>query len=185
MKYIRRFNENISVYDPKWKELLPETITVLKGQDYGIDRWQYKKGNVMLNSDMLQISYYIDDWMAPDTFEIDIYLAKDDSEEIRGDSTTVIKSGTFIYDKNHKSTIPNLRLTVDITFGDEMACEFTIDKKNGVKLFQDTTYNSKFDPSNTVFALDSESLNKLVGFLNRFNHGIKLNISDFEFLREK
>ena len=182
MKYLRRFNENISVYNPEWKKLLPETMTVLKGQEYGVDKWVYKKGNVMLNADMLQISYYIDEWTAPDTFEIDIYMVKDDSYEKRGDSTTLVKSGTFDYDKNIGENIPNLRLTVDITFGDEMACEFTIDKINGLRVFQDTTYGSKFDPSNTVFALTEDSLKSLVEFLNRFNHGVVLTLDDFKFL---
>ena len=184
MKYLKRFNENISIYDPKWKELLPNTITVLKGQDCGIDKWIYKKGNVMLNSDMLQITYDIDDQIAPDTFEIDIYFVKDDSEEKRGDSTIVVNSGQIKYDNNVGKHLPNLRLTVDITFGDQMACEFTIDKQDGVKMFQDTTYGSKFDTTNTLFALSDESLKQLVDFLNRFNHGVNLKLEDFHFLKQ-
>lgn len=184
MKYLKRFNENISVYDPKWEELLPDTLTVLKGQDHGIDKWIYSKGNIMLNSDMLQITYDIDADMAPDTLEIDIYMVRDTAFDKSGDSTTVVKSGTFDYDDNIGEKLPNLRLTVDITFGDEMACEFTIDKINGVKLFQDTTYGSKFDPSNTIFALSDESLKKFVDFLNRFNHGVNLKLDDFKFLKQ-
>ena len=45
MKYLKSFNENISIYDPKWEVFLPKTIVVLKGQDYGIDKLTYKKGN--------------------------------------------------------------------------------------------------------------------------------------------
>jgi len=184
MKYLRRFNENISIYDTEWEKLLPETITVLKGQDHGIDRWDYKKGNIMLNSDMIQITYGINKSMAPDTFEIDIYMVKDDSEEKRGDSTTIVNSGTFHCDRSPGKYIPNLRLDVDITFGDQMASEFTISKK-GVTVYQDTTYNSKFDPSNTLFAIEDESLQKLVDFFNRFNHGINISIEDLNFLRSK
>jgi len=184
MKFLRRFNENISIYDPKWEELLPQTITVLKGQDHGIDTWVYKKGNVMLNADMVQISYDIDAWMAPDTFEIDIYLVKDDATEQHTDLTTVIKSGSIDYDRSPGKYIPNLRLNVDITFGDEMACEFSIDKKS-VKLLQHTTYGSKFDPSNTLFAIKDDDLKKLVQFFNRFNHGINISIEDLSFLRKK
>jgi len=183
MKYLRKFNENISVYNPEWEKFLPETMVVLKGQDYGLDKWNYKKGNIMLNADMLQISYFIDEWMAPDTLEIDIYMVKDDAYEERGDPTTIKKSGVLDYYGGPGKIIPNLRLTVDITFGDEMACEFTIDRANGVRLFQDTTYNSKFDPSNTVFALEDESLKDLIKFLNRFNHGIELKLEDFKFLQ--
>jgi hypothetical protein len=184
MKFLRRFNENISIYDPKWKDLLPQTITVLKGQDHGIDTWVYQKGNVMLNADMIQISYGISEWMAPDTFEIDIYFVKSDNTEKRIDLTKVVDGGKIDYDRSPGKYIPNLRLDVDITFGDEMACEFSIDKK-GIKLLQHTTYGSKFDPSNTLFAIEDRDLEKLVEFFNRFNYGIKISIEDLHFLRNK
>lgn len=185
MKYLKRFNENISIYDPKWEELLPDTILVLKGQDHGVDKWNYKKGNVMLNADMIQITYDIDKPMAPDTFEIDIYMVKDDSSERRGDSTTIIKSiGSREYDRSPGKYIPNLRLDVDITFGDEMACEFVISKK-GIEVLQHTSFGSKFDPSNTIFAIGDKSLEELVNFFNRFNHGINIELHDFYFLSHK
>ena len=66
MKYLKSFNENISIYDPKWEVFLPKTIVVLKGEEEGIDRLPYKKGNVMLNSDMIQISYSLNQWSVPD-----------------------------------------------------------------------------------------------------------------------
>lgn len=183
MRYLRNFNENLSIYNPEWEKFLPEEIVVLKGQEHGVDKWVYKKGNIMLNADMIQISYDIDEWMAPDTFEIDIYLVKDDSMEKRGDFTTIKRFGKIDYDRSPGKYIPNLRLDVDITFGDEMASEFTI-TKNGVDILQHTTFGSKFDPSNTLFAIGDDSLKKLVDFFNRFNHGVKLSLSDFYFLRE-
>lgn len=184
MKYLKRFNERISIYNPEWEKMLPETITVLKGQDHGIDKLTYSKGNIMLNADMLQISYDLNAWLAPDTFEIDIYFVKDDATEPHTDLTKVIKSGSIDYDRSPGKSIPNLRLTVDITFGDEMACEFIIDK-SGIKLLQDTTYGSKFDPSNTLFAIEDNDLKKLVDFFNRFNHGINISLEDLDFLRNK
>lgn len=183
MKYLRRFNENISIYDPKWEVFLPDTLVIFKGEEYGIDELTYKKGNVMLNSDLLQISYNLNKILAPDTLEIDIYLVKDDSGEQHIDQTTVIKSGTFDYDRSPGSYIPNMRLDVDITFGDMMASEFSISRK-GVHVIQDTSYNSKFDPTHTIFAIEDKSLQKLVDFFNRFNIGVNLDITDFNFLRD-
>lgn len=183
MKYLKRFNENISIYEPKWEVFLPQEIVVLKGQDHGVDRWQYHKGNVMLNADMIQITYDIDEPMAPDTFEIDIYMVKDDLTERRGDSTIIKSSGKLDYDRSPGKYIPNLRLDIDITFGDEMAAEFSISKE-GVKIIQHTTFGSKFDPSNSIFALEDDSLKKLIEFFNRFNHGLSLTLSDFYFLRK-
>ena len=182
MKYLKRFNESISIYDPKWEVFLPETIVVLKGEEEGIDRLPYKKGNIMLNSDMLQISYSLNQWSAPDTFEIDIYLVKYDSGEEHQDQTTIVKGGTYDYDRSPGKYIHNLRLDVDITFGDMMASEFSI-TKDGVSVIQDTSYGSKYDPTNTIFAIEDESLKKLVDFFNRFNIGVNLSLEDFNFLR--
>ena len=182
MKYLRRFDERISIYNPEWEKLLPSTITVLKGQDHGVDAWTYKKGNVMLNADMIQISYDLNVWGAPDTFEIDIYMVNYDSGVEHVDQTTIVKGGTYDYDRSPGNRIKNLRLDVDITFGDMMACEFSI-SKNGIKLIQNTTYGSKFDPTNTVFAIEEESLIKLIEFFNRFNIGKDLSLEDFHFLR--
>lgn len=145
------------MYDPSWENDLPNTISILKGDDEGVHKHEYKKGNIMLNSDMVQITYYNQDWGVPETLEFDIYTVRDN-------------------DTN------DLRLDIDITHGNEVACEFSIDKTNGVKLIQDTTYNSKFDPSNTVFALCDDSLKQFVDFLNRFNTGIKVTTHDLRFL---
>ena len=62
-----------------------------------------------------------------------------------------------------------------------MACEFSIEQPNKVNVIQTTTYHSKFDPSNTVFALEDESLNKFINFLNRFD-GIKVTRYELRFL---
>lgn len=95
-------------------------------------------------------------WGAPDTLEFDVYFAKDEN-----------------YDK--------IRMTVDITYGDLVACEFTVESPNKVKVVEYTSYHSKFDPSNTVFALVDDSLQSFINFLNRFE-GMKLKKEDFKFL---
>lgn len=151
MKYIKKFNEqHISIYDPKWEVLLPETFSIWKGfKDtiHHIERYTYKKANVMLNADMIQITYdnlIKNQWAVPETLEFDIYtVQKNDSDEITFD--------------------------IDITWGDEIVTEFSISPPNKVKLIQHTTLGSKFDPNNTVFAFDTKSLIALIKFLNHFN----------------
>jgi hypothetical protein len=153
-------SEQISVYDKAWEVFLPKQITVIEGDASKPDsRHVFNKGNVMLNADMLQITYDNPEWGIPDTLEIDIYLVKD------------VQSG-------------NIRLDVDITYGDFVACEFSIDKKNRLKVIQYTSYGSKFDPSNTVFAFNNASLREFINFLNRFNTGVKLTLDDFKFLNK-
>ena len=183
MKYLKKFNENISIYDPKWEVFLPENIVIFKGQNQRIDRFSYKKGNIMLNSDMIQISYGINEWSVPNTFEIDIYFTKEDSGYQHQDQTTLIKGGVYNYNKI-QSNQHNIKLNVDMTLGDGMASEFMI-SKTGVKVIQYTSYGSKYDPTNTIFAIEDESLKKIVHFFNRFDIGYNLSLEDFNFLRNK
>ena len=87
------------------------------------------------------------------TLEFDIYFAKED----------------------------NIVLNIDITYGDAMVCEFSVEAPNKIKVIEYTSYHSKFDPSNTVFGFDDDSLESFVKFLNNFS-GMKLKKEYFKFL---
>ena len=150
--------KNDLIYDPKWESELPETISI----DYHGKNIKFEKGNIMLLGDMVEISYDLsggEKWGEPDTLEFDIYFLKNLNDD-------------------------KIKIDVDITYGDLMGCEFYIEAPNKVKVIQHTTYHSKFDPSNTVFALQDESLNKFINFLNKFP-GIKINRYDLRFLDKK
>lgn len=154
MRYLRRFNEQLlSIYDPSWEKLLPTELSIIKDKD----KYSFVKGNVMLHSDMLQITYSIKESIFgfPDTLEIDIYFLKLDGK---------------------------IKMDIDITLGDEVVSEFSILPPNKISVIQDTSLGSKFDPSNTVFAFDKNSLQRFIDFLNKFNHGLNLNIENFKFL---
>ena len=183
MKYLKRFNEDIeatikpngtisanidvktdasnTIYDERWKSELPEFITI----NYHGELYKFKKDNIMLHSDMVQITYAStpmdskesgEIWGTPDTLEFDIYFTKDNETN-------------------------KVRLTVDITYGDAMVCEFSVEAPNKIKVIEYTSYHSKFDPSNTVFALVDDSLQSFINFLNNFS-GMKLKKEDFKFL---
>jgi len=183
MKYLKRFNEDIeatikpngtisanidpktndtnTIYDRRWKIQLPEFLII----NYHGKLFKFKKNNIMLHSDMVQITYAStplnsdeqgEIWGAPDTLEFDIYFVKDNETN-------------------------KIRLTVDITYGDAMVCEFSVESPNKIKVIEYTSYHSKFDSSNTVFALVDDSLQSFIDFLNRFE-GMKLKKEDFKFL---
>ena len=115
----------------------------------------FKLGNIMKNSDMVQVTYEnaTEEWSVVSTLEFDFYFSKD----------------------------PNMRMDVDITWGDAMACEFYVDSPSKVGVIEYTSFHSKTDPSNTIFALEDKSLQSFVDFLNMFD-GFKLDISQFNFL---
>jgi hypothetical protein len=150
----KKNNDNI-IYKSEWESELPDMMSI----NYHGRIYKFKKGNIMLIGDLVEItydSYPGEIWGAPDTLEFDFYFAKDN-------------------DTN------KLRINVDITYGDLMACEFSVEEPNKVNVIQYTSYDSKFDPSDTVFALSDESLNKFINFLNKFP-GVKLNKEDMKFL---
>jgi hypothetical protein len=151
MRYLKTyilFESNI--YDLDWKSFLPKEMTIFKD-----DKHIFNLGNVMKNSDMVQVTYQNlnNEWAVPSTLEIDFYFSEN----------------------------PKMRIDIDITWGDAMACEFYIESPSEVGVIEYTSYRSKTDPSNTVFALDNKSLKEFIDFLNRFN-GFELDVSQFKFL---
>lgn len=170
MKYIKMFSEMVNtsivdtIYDPEWENELSEYLII----NYHGKLYKFKKDNIMMHADMMQITFSSvpgdvkksteegEIWGAPDTLEIDMYFAKN---------------------------IPNdkIRMNIDITYGDFMACEFSIMPPNKVKVIQYTSKGSKFDPSNTTFGFVDESIDKLINFFNKFKD-VNLNRNDLRFL---
>jgi hypothetical protein len=115
----------------------------------------------MINGDMIQIPYTNQDYtmdtdeVVPGTLQIDISFANNLNTNM-------------------------LDLNVDITYGDAMASEFQI-QGDKLHVIQYTSFKSKFDPSNTVFAFDDDSLNQFIEFLNQFD-GTKVSREQFNFL---
>lgn len=115
-------------------------------------------GNIMKHSDMVQVTYENrkDEWGVPETLEFDFYFS-------------------------HNG---HMRLDIDVTWGDAMACEFYIESPDKVGVIEYTSYHSKTDPSNTVFALEDESLESLVGFINKLD-GFRVDASQLSFLDKR
>jgi hypothetical protein len=115
----------------------------------------FKLGNVMRNVDMVQVTYENSnkEWGVTSALEFDFYFSEN----------------------------PKMRIDIDITWGDAMACEFYVDSPSKVGVTEYTSFRSKTDPSNTIFALDNNSLKEFVDFLNKFD-GFKLDVSQFKFL---
>jgi hypothetical protein len=118
----------------------------------------FKIGNVMKNADMIQVTYENEkgEVGVPSTLEFDFYFSENS----------------------------NTRIDVDITWGDAMACEFFVEAPSKVGVIEYTSYGSKTDPSNTVFALDDKCLGDFVTFLNQFD-GIRVTIDQFTFLDKR
>jgi hypothetical protein len=115
----------------------------------------FKIGNIMKHADMVQVTYENsnDEWGVAGTLEFDFYFSQN----------------------------RHMRMDIDITWGDAMACEFYVERPDKVGVIEYTSFRSKMDPSNTIFALDDKSLQSFVDFLNMFD-GFNLSVSQFNFL---
>ena len=73
---------------------------------------------------------------------------------------------------------------MDITFGDLMVSEFSLEVPNKVNVIQYTSYHSKWDPTETVFGFDEQSLQKILKMFNTFD-GFGFSVEQFKFLDQR
>jgi len=162
IRHIKKYNEitnSTEIFSQEIKNFFPDKI-YLSTTD---GDWELDKKDIMLNGDLIQMAYYHNpskksgDVLSdgePDFLEFDIHI-----------------------DKNERG----IKLLVDITYGDSMVCEFSIEAPNKINVIHYTGINSKYDPE-THFGFNDETINDLVKLFNSFNHGLKLSSDDFKFI---
>ena len=162
IRHIKKYNEitnSTSIFSQEIKNFFPDKI-YLSTTD---GDWELDKKDIMLNGDLIQMAYYHNpskksgDVLSdgePDFLEFDIHTSRNE----RG-----------------------IKLLVDITYGDSMVCEFSIEAPNKINVIHYTGINSKYDPE-THFGFNDETINDLVKLFNSFNHGLKLSSDDFKFI---
>jgi hypothetical protein len=121
------------------------------------------KNSCCINSDLIQFSY-VDD----SDFEQDEVIDNGEPDGLAFD---------IFFVKNERG----IKMNVDITYGDHMAYEFTLEAPNKINIVHYTGVGSLYD-SETHWGFTESSINKLVQFFNRFNHGIKISPKDLKFL---
>jgi len=175
MKHIKLFedfnqnNDRISIFEQDWKKLIPNELIVIN--DGG--KWKCVKKDLLINDPVFSISYF----NQSETDNVDnIDVLSDGEPDFLTFDISVVKNNDGTYSNPDK-----LKLNVDITYGDQMVSEFTIEAPNKVTPHHYTSVNSLYDPK-TIFAFDDESLSKLVELFNRFNDKYKLTVNDFTFL---
>jgi hypothetical protein len=165
MKYLKNYkifeSDATFMYDPKIEEILPEYIKVIKGDPKNPLRLDYKKGISRHLGPEIQIPYETVDKSGgrenPDTLEFDIY---------------------WDYNTNHKS----LSINVEVNYGELTACQFKIESPNKVDVIRHTSLHSKDDPSNTIFALDNESIHSFCNYINKWDTSFHITPEDLKFM---
>jgi hypothetical protein len=162
---INKIDEStISIFSQDIKKLLPKSIDVINSGQHKL-----KLSDLTLNGDLIQIAYYHNTFDKsgdaledgePNYLEIDIHTLKDND--------------------GYEANPDNLRLNIDITYGDSMMFSFTIDNIDKVKVHHYDGVDSKYDPE-TKFYFSDDTIKDLVEFFNRFDD-YDLSTEDFTFL---
>jgi hypothetical protein len=169
---------NISIFQQDWFEkLLPEKLTIksipkLKNLNFDQSLSDNKeedkiytlfKNDCTIDNDLVQFNYYqntvknpndVNEDGEPDFLGFDIFFVKNEN---------------------------GLKLLVDITYGDTMVYEFSIETPNKINIIHYTGKGSLHD-TETHFGFTKESIKDIVKFFNAFNHGIDITEEDLYFM---
>lgn len=155
-------NGNISIFDQDWFEkILPNTLELVTQNG----NFTLKKNDSTIGKDIIQFNYW-------------------QKAYNNNDPSTVLDNGEpdFLeFDIHFVKNVDGVKLLVDITYGDNMACEFSLEAPNKINIIHYNGFNSKYD-SKTYFGFSDKSLDDLIKFFNAFNHGLKLDRKDFTFI---
>ena len=176
MRHLRKFNENVSLFDPNWVKLLPKKLSIITNNgEFTLDVCGLEpetSGYSGIYNLMTSVSFSYaqntiersnDDPTAdgePDTLQFDVAVVKDN-------------------DGSEANPTKSLRLNIDLTYGDSMMYAFTIDYPNKVNVHHYNGKDSLYDPE-SHFGFSDESLQELVTFFNRF--GFETTPEDFKFI---
>ena len=178
MKYLLSFFENskVSIFDPNWVKLLPEQLTVItENGEFTLKRsTDFEKStnhavDISNLMNCLQICYH---QHTPDEHKGDVLA--DGEPDYLGFDIHLVKAN-----KGDSVNPDTLKLNIDLTYGDHMQYEFTIEKPNKVEVHHYTGKNSLHDPE-TYWGFTDESLSELVEFFNRF--GFNTHVDDYKFM---
>lgn len=176
MRHLRKFNENVSLFDPNWVKLLPKKLSIIT-----------QNGDFELEVNSLDPDKYGYAGIYNLMTSVSFSYGQNTLERENDDPTADGEPDSLQFDvavvKNNDGTQANpkesLRLNVDLTYGDSMMYAFTIDYPNKVNVHHYNGKDSLYDPE-TYFGFSDESLQELVNFFNRF--GFTTTPADYTFM---
>jgi hypothetical protein len=179
MRYLKRFNEEfneVSIFDSaEWRHFLPQSITLVTDTGkWTLNLPQEQNGvghatNITNLANAIQITYRQN--TTDDKWEGS--AVKDGEPDYLGIDITMLKKNV-----GTSANPDTLTLRVEITYGDSMKNEFTVDKEK-VKVDHYDGFGSMRDPK-TRFGFDDDSLKGFVRFINCF--GFEHNVEDYNFI---
>lgn len=194
-------DDSISIFQQDWFEtLLPETFTIhsnpkLKKLNKDLTltdvdsqkEYIFDKNECSIDNGLVQFTYY---YNSADQSKIDEIkerpLPLDPNYALENGEPSMLEfdihfskiGQSDLYDEDDR-----IKLLVDITYGNHMAVEFTLEAPNKINVIHYTSVGSQYDPD-THWGFTDKSIEDLVKFFNAFNHGIEISSDDLNFLDE-
>ena len=147
--------------DPKLYKLnFDQSLTPVELQEF-----TFEKNDNAINKNIIQFNY----WMVPN------YKP---GEELNDGEPSCIE-----FDICFVKTVDGIKFIIDITHGEDISFQFSIEPPNKINVGHYTGVGSLYD-SQTHFGFKKESVEDLLKFFNSFTHGINLKYDDLNFLDE-
>ena len=156
-----------NIFDKEvWNKTTPKELTILNNN--GTYKLVYSGCSIDGVANKIQLMYFhstpkgpndVNKDGEPDTLQFDIHMVK-------------TNDGT-------DSNPDNLKLNIDVTYGDAMMSQFSISKPGEVEVGQYNGFGSKYDKE-TFFGFEDDSLKELIELFNRL--GFELTVNDFTFI---
>lgn len=155
----------ISIFDKEdWRKYLPQKLKLVTNNGH----FELEQTDLTINGDKMQIIWYQNTVKGPNDANKD------------GEPDTIQFDVSMVKTNDGTDANPNnLKLNIDVTYGDSMVSQFTISMPGEITVAHYTGYGSKYDKE-TEFGFEDETIKDLVDFFNRF--GFKLDPTDFKFI---
>lgn len=158
MKYLKKFSENFTLYDEQVVDVFPDTVSIYTSDG----SFTLKRGDTTRETDIIRVSYYQN-------------TAKD------GDVTKDGEPDFLVFDLHFVKNESGIKTLVNITYGDQMKSEFSIESPNVIKIGHYNGMKSIAD-TDTHFGFEDTTIRNLCKLFNGFNFGYNLSPNDFKFI---
>ena len=157
MKYLKTF-ESFKFLEESFEDNFPNKISIYTSGG----AYELIKADFTREVDIIRCSY----WHNTAT---DGNVSKDGEPDL------------LMFDIHFINTENGLKTHVDITYGDKMVSEFSIEKPNKIRIHLYNGFNSKFD-HDSQFGFQNKSILDLVKLFNKFDSDYKLEKEDLSFI---
>jgi anthranilate/para-aminobenzoate synthase component II len=157
MKYLKKF-ETFKFLEESFEDNFPDKISIYtSGGAYTLIKSDFTR-----EVDIIRCSYW-------HNTAADGNVSRDGEPDL------------LMFDIHFMNTENGLKTHIDISYGDKMVSEFSIEKPNKIRIHLYNGFNSKFD-HDSQFGFQNKSILDLVKLFNKFDHDYELEKEDLSFI---